>query len=70
MHGKKKEDFAAMALSAASDEPCSPCGACRQVLSEIFPADAPIYMSNLKGQIQETNVRELLPFAFSADDLK
>lgn len=70
MHGKKKEDFEAMALSAASDEPCSPCGACRQVLSEIFPADAPIYMSNLKGQIQETNVRELLPFAFSADDLK
>ena len=70
MHGKKKEDFVAMALSAASDEPCSPCGACRQVLSEIFPADAPIYMSNLKGQIQETNVRELLPFAFSADDLK
>ena len=70
MHGKKKEDFFFFFLSAASDEPCSPCGACRQVLSEIFPADAPIYMSNLKGQIQETNVRELLPFAFSADDLK
>lgn len=70
MHGKKKEDFAAMALSAASDEPCSPCGACRQVLSEIFPSDAPIYMSNMKGEVEETNIKELLPYAFSADDLK
>lgn len=70
MHGKTKDDFAAMALCAASDEPCSPCGACRQVMSEIFPSDAPVYMANMKGEIQETTVKELLPFAFSADDLK
>lgn len=70
MHGKKKEDFVAMALCAASDEPCSPCGACRQVLSEIFPSSAPIYMTNLKGQVEETTIKELLPYAFSADDLK
>ena len=70
MHGKKKEDFVALALCAGSDEPCSPCGACRQVLSEIFPASAPIYMSNLKGEIEETTIKELLPYAFSADDLK
>ncbi len=70
MHGKKKEDFVAMALCAASDDPCSPCGACRQVLSEIFPSSAPIYMSNLKGQVEETTIKELLPYAFSADDLK
>lgn len=70
MHGKKKEDFVAMALCAASDDPCSPCGACRQVLSEIFPSSAPIYMTNLKGQVEETTIKELLPYAFSADDLK
>ena len=70
MNGKKKEDFVAMALCAATDEPCSPCGACRQVMSEIFPSDAPIYMSNLKGEVEETNIKELLPFAFSADALK
>lgn len=70
MHGKKKEDFVALALCAATDEPCSPCGACRQVLSEIFPADAPIYMSNLKGDVEETNIVKLLPYAFSADALK
>ena len=70
LHGKKKEDLVALALSADTDEPCSPCGACRQVLSELFPKDAPIYMSNLKGDVQETTISELLPFAFSEDALK
>ena len=70
MNGYKKEDLAALALSADTDGPCSPCGACRQVISELFPEDAPIYMSNLKGALQETNARELLPFAFSPEDLK
>lgn len=70
LHGCKKEDFAALALTADTDGPCSPCGACRQVISELFPKDAPIYMSNLKGDVQETNANELLPFAFSEDDLK
>ena len=70
MHGVKKEDMVAMALSADTDEPCSPCGACRQVISELFPSNAPIYMSNLKGDVQETNIKELLPYAFSEDALK
>ena len=70
MNGVKKEDMVALALSADTDEPCSPCGACRQVISELFPSSAPIYMSNLKGDVQETNIKELLPYAFSEDALK
>ena len=70
MHGYHKKDLVALALCADTDSPCSPCGACRQVISELFPADAPIYMSNLRGLIQETNIKELLPFAFSSEDLK
>lgn len=70
LHGVKKQDMVAMALSADTDEPCSPCGACRQVISELFPKKAPIYMSNLKDDVKETNIDELLPFAFSEDDLK
>ena len=70
MHGYSKEDFACMALVADTDEPCSPCGACRQVISELFPKNAPIYMANLKGEIIESTIEELLPFAFSGDDLK
>ena len=70
MDGYKKEDFLALALTADTDEPCSPCGACRQVISELFPEEAPIYMANLKGEVKETNAKELLPFAFSEKDLK
>lgn len=70
MNGYKREDLKALALCADTDGPCSPCGACRQVISELFPSDAPIYMSNVKGDVQETNAVELLPFAFSSEDLK
>ena len=70
IHGYKKDDFEALALAADTEKPCSPCGACRQVINELFPSDKPIYMANIKGDIQETSVPKLLPFAFSEDDLK
>ena len=70
LHGVKKEDMVMLALSADTDEPCSPCGACRQVISELLNPDTLIIMSNLKGDVKETNPVELLPFAFSGDDLK
>ena len=70
MNGYKKDDFLALAIVADTIEPCSPCGACRQVISELFPKQGEIYLANLKGQMKQTNVVELLPFAFSGDDLK
>ena len=70
MNGYKKSDFVSLAIVADTDEPCSPCGACRQVISELFPRDGQIILSNLKGDTKETNIEELLPFAFSGDDLK
>ena len=69
MNGYKKTDFVALAIVADTDEPCSPCGACRQVISELFPRDGKIYLSNLKGAFKETSIDELLPFAFSGEDL-
>ena len=70
MNGYRKEDFQALAIVADTDEACSPCGACRQVISELFPRDGVIILANLKGAYKETNIDELLPFAFSGDDLK
>ena len=70
MNGYKREDFLALAIIADTDDACSPCGACRQVISELFPRDGKIYLANLKGAFKETNIDELLPFAFSGDDLK
>ncbi|HTX78332.1 MAG TPA: cytidine deaminase [Longilinea sp.] len=47
----------------------APCGSCRQVLSE-FGLDTVVLIGNDKGEIlKETSVRELLPDAFSSEDL-
>ena len=69
MRGKKKEDFVSLAIVADTDEPCSPCGACRQILWELFPLDAPIYLGNLKNETKYVTAKELLPFAFKGEDL-
>ncbi len=69
MNGYHKEDFVALALIGDTEDVISPCGACRQVIQELFPKNAPIYMANLKGKVQETTIMELLPFAFDSEDL-
>ncbi len=62
-------DFTMMAVVADTDRPCSPCGACRQVISELCPQDMKVVLTNLKGDVQEITVAELLPGAFSSEDL-
>ncbi len=69
MDGKNIDDFEALCVCADSTGPVSPCGACRQVLSELFPKNKPILLGNLKGETKLTNVEELLPFAFDETDL-
>ena len=70
MYGYKKDDFVSLVVVADTEEVCSPCGACRQVISELFPRNGEIILANLKGDEKVTNIDELLPFAFSGDDLK
>lgn len=65
--GNKK--FKAIAVVADTKGPCSPCGACRQVISEFCAPDMPVYLTNLNGDVQQTTVRELLPGAFTPEDL-
>ncbi|MDR4888982.1 cytidine deaminase [Fredinandcohnia sp. QZ13] len=65
--GDKK--FAAIAVVADTDRPVPPCGACRQVISELCQPDTKVYLSNLKGDIQEITINELLPGAFTPEDL-
>jgi cytidine deaminase len=60
--------FQAIAIVADTDGPCSPCGACRQVMSEFGP-DARVILTNLRGETHVTTVRELLPGAFTPEDL-
>ncbi|MDZ5470948.1 cytidine deaminase (plasmid) [Bacillus sp. 31A1R] len=58
-----------IAVVADTDGPVSPCGACRQVISELCPKDMKVVLTNLKGDIKEITVEDLLPGAFSPEDL-
>jgi cytidine deaminase len=54
--------FVALAVSCpAADVPVSPCGACRQALSEFCAADMPVYFAGGKGSGVMTTIGELLP---------
>jgi cytidine deaminase len=61
--------FTMLAVVADTNGPVSPCGACRQVISEFCPKDMPVVLANLQGDIQTTTVGKLLPGAFSPEDL-
>jgi cytidine deaminase len=62
--------FKTLVVVADTDGPVSPCGACRQVISELCSSDTEIILTNLKGDILRTTPTELLPGAFSPKDLK
>ena len=59
--------FKALAVVADTEGPCSPCGACRQVISEFeIPR---IIMANLRGDYTVVELEGLLPFRFGADNI-
>jgi cytidine deaminase len=62
--------FKALAVTGDTEGPISPCGACRQVIAEFCKSDMPVYLTNLNGIVKETTVGELLPGAFSKEDLE
>jgi len=68
-HGVKKDDIVALAIIGNTAKPISPCGSCRQVISELLPKEALIILTNMKGDILEVNKEDLLPFAFDDSDL-
>jgi cytidine deaminase len=62
--------FDTLVVIADTDRPVPPCGACRQVISELCAPEMEVILTNLKGDIQRTLVKDLLPGAFSSKDLK
>ena len=52
------------ALLLVTENAASPCGACRQVISEFADSDTPIYIADTNGIVQETTVGALLPQSF------
>jgi cytidine deaminase len=63
--GEKEFDV----IAVVTDNGGSPCGGCRQVMAE-FGLDTTVLLANGAGKlIKETTVRELLPEAFTPDQL-
>lgn len=62
--GCKPGDFAALAVIGDTEEPISPCGACRQVIAELGSPGLAVVLANMEGEIRETTAKELLPDAF------
>lgn len=58
-----KKNFTALAISCPdATYPVSPCGACRQVISEFVGADFPIRFGGSDGRVIDTTMGELMPF--------
>lgn len=57
-----KRRFRAIAVfCAASETPVSPCGACRQVLSEFCDPKMPVYYAGSRGRHVASTIGKLMP---------
>ncbi len=56
------------AVAVCTDNAGSPCGACRQVLSE-FGGDVPVLLTDTEGNMRETTLYTLLPDHFGPEHL-
>ena len=61
--GAGEREFIALCVVGDTEAPISPCGACRQVMAE-FKVPC-IILANLKGDVKEYTLEELLPYGFS-----
>lgn len=64
-----RTEIAELAVIADSPVPVTPCGGCRQKIAEFAGPDVPVTLATLSGETRIVSVRELLPFAFDADQM-
>ena len=64
-----EEDIEAIAVVADTPRPVPPCGSCRQVIAEFNPK-MQVILGNLKGDTLEDTIDNLLPGAFTNEDLR
>ena len=58
-----RRSFRALAIAAPdSPVPVGPCGACRQVLSEFMPSEAPVRFGGRTPERLDTTIGALIPF--------
>jgi cytidine deaminase len=61
--GGKNVRIRAVAVINEHNAPCSPCGACRQVIAEFGPESVVLYQG--RGGISEDTIKHLLPDCFT-----
>lgn len=67
--GYRKFDIEKIMIIGNTEKPVSPCGACRQVISELMRPECDVILTNLYKDIKILKVKELLPYSFSEEDL-
>ncbi len=68
--GYRKDDIVALGCVTASDNVGTPCGVCRQVMSDLMNPYCKVYIySNDMSKHLYTTVEGLLPYAFSEKDM-
>ncbi|MEJ5261576.1 MAG: cytidine deaminase [Ignavibacterium sp.] len=63
-----KRNFKALALAADTKDYISPCGACRQVISDLC-GDIDVILINGNNETKILRTQQLLPFAFTDKEL-
>ena len=70
-NGYTKGDFKELhCMCADSNRVSTSCFGCRQVISELFDKDVPLYFYANTGESKMYTVKELCPYPFDEDDLK
>ncbi|EIQ81870.1 UNVERIFIED_CONTAM: cytidine deaminase [Streptococcus canis] len=59
------KELAEIAIYGETQEPVSPCGACRQVMAEFFEPSSLVTLIAKNGQTLEMTVGDLLPYSFT-----
>ena len=67
--GYSPKSIAAIAVSGDTEGFLPPCSICRQVLVEFCDLQTPVYLTRNDGEIFETSVAEIVPFAFETLDM-
>jgi len=63
-------EIEAVLVVTGNTRPSSPCGGCRQKIAEFGSFEVPVMLANLNGVQETVNLAQILPGAFSPDDLK
>ncbi len=66
--GYRQFDY--LVVIGQTDQPITPCGACRQVISEFCQPDMPVLMVNSKGDWVSQTIGQLLPDNFKPGDME